>query len=167
MKVFLSTLFVYLFIVLFLRIIGKKELGQFSSVDLIFMLLISDVVEAPMLGQNPTPRDGFISAITLFLIIFLFKIFSYKSTKFSFIFLGSPTILIKEGKLQLDNLKRTKISYEDLNEAMREKNIKKIRDVQLSILERDGNISFLTREIPVKRKGLRRKYINGGRKNVR
>lgn len=135
---------VYLFIVLAIRIFGKKELAQLSVVDLVFILLISNSVQTAMVGDNNTLTGGLIAATSLFLVNMILKNLFFKSKKISQFFQGNPLILIYKGKELSQNIHLAKISHEELEAAVREHGVEKINQVDLAVFEVDGNISVLS-----------------------
>lgn len=141
--VFIRSVSIYLFIILAIRFFGKKELAQLSVIDLVFILLISNAVQPAMVGENSTLWGGFIAATSLFIANYLLKNLFFKSKKVSQFFQGTPLVLIYNGKPLLKNLDEAKMSPEELNAAVREHGIEKISEVDLAVLEVDGNISVL------------------------
>ena len=141
--IFRSTV-IYLFIVAALRLFGKKELAQLSVIDLVFILLISNSVQNAMVGPETTLQSGIIAAATLFAINFLFKYFLFRSQKLSKLVQGEPVMLIHEGNVIEHNLKRERMTLQELEAAVREHGIENISDVNLAVLEVDGNISILS-----------------------
>ncbi len=139
-----STLAVYLFIVIAIRIFGKKELAQLSVVDLVFILLISNAVQNAMVGPDSTLLGGLIAATTLFIVNFTLKYLQYRFPKFSKVVQGETIMLVYQGKILDDHMRRAKISTDELLEAVREHGVKSIEDVDLAILEVDGSISVLS-----------------------
>ena len=144
MDIFLRTAGIYLFIILALRLFGKKELAQLSIIDLVFILLISDSVQNAMVGPDTSLLGGLIAAGTLFVLNFLLKFISYRSKSVSRLLQGEPVLLIHEGKVIPENLARQKISMEELRAALREHGVADETGADLAILETDGNISILS-----------------------
>lgn len=143
-SIILRSIAVYIFIVLAIRLFGKKELAQLSVVDLVFILLISNSVQNAMVGDNSTLTGGIVAATALFLVNYLFKNLFYRSKKISEFFQGDPLMLIYHGNIITENLKKAQISRLELEAAVREHGVKDIRDVDLAIFEVDGNISVLS-----------------------
>ena len=114
-----STLSVYLFIVIALRLFGKKELAQLAVVDLVFILLISNAVQNAMVGPDSTLSGGLVAASTLFLVNYLLKYLQYRFPKFSKVVQGDATMLIYKGKFIEAHMKKAKISEDELMEAVR------------------------------------------------
>lgn len=139
-----STLAVYLFIVIAIRLFGKKELAQLSVVDLVFILLISNAVQNAMVGPDATLLGGLVAASTLFLVNFILKYLQYRFPQFGKIVQGDATMLIYQGKILESHMKKVKISTDELMEAVREHGVKSVKEVDLAIMEVDGSISVLS-----------------------
>jgi uncharacterized membrane protein YcaP (DUF421 family) len=138
---------VYLFMLLAIRLSGKKELSQLSVTDLVLILLISNAVQNAMVGPNTSLLGGILAAAVLFVINYLLKRISYASPFFSRIIAGEETMLIYKGNVIEENLKRERITLDEIKAVIREHGIDSISHVELAILERDGNISVLSQEI--------------------
>jgi uncharacterized membrane protein YcaP (DUF421 family) len=139
-----STLAVYLFIVIAIRLFGKKELAQLSVVDLVFILLISNAVQNAMVGPDATLLGGLVAASTLFIVNYLLKYLQYRYPRFGKIVQGDATMLVYKGKIIDSHMKKAKISTDELMEAVREHGVKSISEVDLAIMEVDGSISVLS-----------------------
>jgi uncharacterized membrane protein YcaP (DUF421 family) len=135
---------VYLFIILAIRIFGKKELAQLSVIDVVFILLISNSVQNAMVGSNSTLAGGLSAAFSLFLANFIFKLLLRKYTGFSKFIQGEKIILIHDGVVLSEGLKKAMMTKSELDQTLREHDIMSIENVSLAVLEVDGNISFLT-----------------------
>lgn len=135
---------VYLFMVIALRIFGKKELSQLNTADVILILLISNAVQNAMVGNNTTLLGGIAAATVLFTINFTLKKLMYRFKKFSDFMLEKPEILIHNGTLDFKILSKLNITSDELKEAMREHGVEYFADVKLAMLEIDGNISIIT-----------------------
>ena len=101
-----STLAVYLFIVVAIRLFGKKELAQLSVVDLVFILLISNAVQNAMVGPDSTLSGGLVAAITLFLVNYTLKYLQYRFPKFRKAVEGDTIMLVYQEKSWLLTLKK-------------------------------------------------------------
>ncbi|MCX6166112.1 MAG: DUF421 domain-containing protein [Ignavibacteriae bacterium] len=135
---------VYLFIVIAIRIAGKKELAQLSVIDLVFILLISNSVQNAMVGPNNSLLGGIIAATSLFIVNIILKVITYRYKKANKLIEGEPVILIHNGKLIKKNLDKEKIPIDELQASIREHGVENIEDVNLAILENDGNISIIS-----------------------
>lgn len=145
-QIIISTVAVYLFIVLAIRLFGKKELSQLSVVDLVFILLISNSVQNAMVGSNSTLSGGLVAAAALFVVNFIFKEILYRFPKFGRLVQGETLMLIYKGKLNRRNMEKAKLTIGEIMEAIREHGVSTIEEVDLAVLEVDGNISVLSNE---------------------
>lgn len=140
----LRSVAVYFFMIIALRIFGKKELSQLNTADVILILLISNSVQNAMVGANTSLYGGIIAAFSLFLINFIFKKVMLKSKFIKALVQDKPEILIHNGKTEFKTLARLGITSEELEEAMREHGIEYYKDVKLAMFEIDGNISIIS-----------------------
>jgi len=168
-QVILRSVAVYLFIVIAIRVFGKKELAQLSVIDLVFILLISNAVQNAMVGQDTSLLGGIIAASALFITNFILKRVLYKSKKINDVVEGKAILLIYKGELQQHNLDQAEISLEELEAAVREHGVQDIQKVDLAMLEADGNISVISDDFqerstkPMAAMGHRRKHKLRGR----
>jgi uncharacterized membrane protein YcaP (DUF421 family) len=144
LKILLSSVSVYLFIILFIRLFGKKELAQLSVIDLVFILLISNSVQNAMVGSDTSLTGGLVAAGSLFIVNYFFKLLLYKFPKFGKIVQGHAILLIYKGKFIESNLTKSKLTHSEVKEAIREHGVMNVGDVDIAVLEIDGNISILS-----------------------
>ena len=140
----LRSVAVYFFMIIALRIFGKKELSQLNSADVILILLISNSVQNAMVGANTSLYGGIIAAFSLFLINYIFKKVMLKSKFIKELVQDKPEVLIHNGKIEFKTIARLGITAEELEEAMREHGIEYYKDVKLAMFEIDGNISIIS-----------------------
>lgn len=141
---------VYLFMVIALRIFGKKELSQLNTADVILILLISNSVQNAMVGNNTSLSGGIAAAMVLFFISYALKRLMYRFKKISDLVQDKPEILIHNGKIEYKTLASLDITSAEIEEAMREHGVEHYKDVKLAMLEMDGNISIITGETLLK-----------------
>jgi len=134
----------YLFILLGLRLFGKKEISQLSMMDFVFVLLVSGAVQNAMVDLENTMLGSACAAGTLFLLNGLIKWATYKSPKLSRLLQGQSVMLIYQGEVNKENLRKTRISMDELEEALREHGVRSADEVDLAVLEQDGHISVLS-----------------------
>ena len=144
LEIIIRCLVVYLFIVIAIRVFGKKELAQLSVTDLVFILLISNSVQNAMVGSNTSLEGGLIAAISLFAINYLLKWIFYKNKAASEWIQGKPVMLIYKGDVQFAELEKAEITIEELTAAVREHGVESVKHVDLAMLEVDGNISVVS-----------------------
>ncbi len=148
---------VYFFMVIALRVFGKKELSQLNTTDIILILLISNSVQNAMVGNNTSLYGGIVAATVLFLVNFILKKLMFKYQKFSNFMQQKPEILIHNGTLDFKILSKLNITSEELKEAMREHGVEYFKDVKLAMLEIDGNISIISGNQDLKQTHYKRK----------
>ena len=141
--VLVRSILLYISILISLRVMGKGEIAEMNSYDLVITLLIADVVSMPMENNNIPLINGIASLTGLVLMQTLISYISLKSRKFNSFLSGSATILINKGKIDQKQLKKERISIDELLEQLRVQGFFNIRDVQYAILERDGNLSIV------------------------
>jgi len=148
-RIILSTVAVYLFLIIAIRLFGKKELAQLSVFDLVFILLISNVVQNAMTGPDTTLTGGLTGAAALFIVNYILKFLEFRFPIFSKAIQGEAVMLIFKGKVNRANLDRVKITMEELIEAIREHGVTTIEEVDLAVFEVDGNISVLSDQFKI------------------
>lgn len=142
--VILATAAVYLFLVVAIIVFGKREIGQLSITELVFLLLISNSVQNAMVDSSwDSLWVGIAAALTLFALNFLFKQLKYQIPLFQKIIEGTPVLLIYRGQIMTENIRREKIMVTELEGVIRENGFQNIGDVSLAMLETNGNISVV------------------------
>ncbi|WP_259015941.1 DUF421 domain-containing protein [Emticicia fluvialis] len=140
----LRALTVYLFMILAIRLFGKRELAQLSVIDLVFILLISNAVQNAMVGPDNSLAGGLVAAGVLFVTNFALKKLIGRYQKVGKLIQGEPIMLIYDGKIKEKNLAKAGFTMAELEAAIREHGIEEIEQVDLAVLEVDGNVSVLT-----------------------
>lgn len=140
----LRSLAVYAFMLIAIRLTGKKEFSQLNTIDVVLILLISNAVQNAMVGSNTSLLGGLAAAAVLFTLNYLLKRAMFKSSWVRGLISQHPEILIHNGKLNIKKLSHLGISDDELQEAMREHGIEHYKDVKLAIFEVDGNISIIS-----------------------
>lgn len=146
LQIILRCLTVYFFVIISIRIFGKKELAQLSVIDLVFILLISNALQNAMVGVDTSLSGGLLAATALFTINFILKKVMYKFNFVSEILQGNPLPLVYKGKIQENNLAKAEISINELLAAIREHGVKDPSNVDIAMLEVDGSISVISND---------------------
>ena len=136
---------IYIFIILAIRLFGKKELAQLSVIDLVFILLISNSVQNSMVGNDSSLLGGIAAALGLFICNYILKLFLRRSSKFSKMVQGEKVVIAVDGKLLQSGLRQSMMSEEEVQMAVREHGVKDISEADLVVLEVDGNITVLSK----------------------
>jgi uncharacterized membrane protein YcaP (DUF421 family) len=146
-RIILSSVAVYFFIILAIRLFGKKELAQLSVYDLVFILLISNAVQNAMVGPDSTLLGGLVAAASLFVVNSILKQLQFRFPQFGKAIQGEAVILVFRGKMLSSHLKQARITEDELLEVIREHGSASVSEVDLAVLEVDGNISVLSTDI--------------------
>jgi len=157
LDIILRSLAVYAFMLIAIRLTGKKELSQLNTTDVVLILLISNSVQNAMVGNNTSLAGGLVAAAVLFLLNYLLKKLMFKNARFRNLISEKPEILIHNGNLDFTMLSKLGITNEELQEAIREHGIEKYKDVKLAIMEADGNISIISGNENLKQSQYKRK----------
>jgi uncharacterized membrane protein YcaP (DUF421 family) len=142
-EVILRVAIIYLFLVVVLRISGKREVGQMSILELIVVLLISDAVQNSMVGDNTTVWAGPVAVLTLLGLDYALAWLTRRSKKVRQAIEGEPRLLVRDGRLLRKALREEKLSVDEVETAVRAHGLARIDDVQEAVLETDGSISII------------------------
>ena len=142
-EIVLRTAIVYVFLVLILRITGKREVGQMSILELIVILLISDAVQNSMIGESTSLWGGLVAVLTLFAIDLLLKAVTARSRQVRQAIEGEPRLLVRDGRLLTRALREEKVEPRDVEAAIRANGLASVDDVRIAVLETDGSISVI------------------------
>ena len=143
LSIILRTIFMYFFIILVYRIMGKKEVGQLSIVDLIVSILIAELVAIAIEGKS----NILIAVVPISILVVIQILISYislKSVKMRYLIDGRPTVIIKNGKLNFTEMAKIRYSLDDLITQLRLQGIKSIEKIKYAILENNGNLSVFS-----------------------
>jgi uncharacterized membrane protein YcaP (DUF421 family) len=146
-RIIFSSVAIYLFIILAIRPFGKKELAQLSVYDLVFILLISNAVQNAMVGPDSTFFGGLVAAASLFVVNYILKQLQFRFPGFGKAIQGEAIMLVFQGKILSSHMKIAGITEDELMEVIREHGVASASDVDLAVLEVDGNISVLSTEL--------------------
>lgn len=139
-----KTLFLYVFIIISYRIMGKKEVGKLSIIDLIVSILIAELAA---MSIESADRSILMSVVPIAVLVFVQVILSYvgiKSANFRKFVDGSPKVIINNGKLCFNEMSKLRYSLDDLISQLREQGVKSINDVNYAVLENNGKLSVFT-----------------------
>ena len=142
---------VYVLLLAALRLTGKRQLGQFTPFDFAVLLIVANAVQNAMIGPDTSLLGGLIGAATLFALNYAVSQFSARYNIFGRELLGTPTLLVNNGHLLTENLRRERVNPDDVLMAMREHGVGDIGKVRQAVLETDGTISIVTEAAAVTR----------------
>jgi uncharacterized membrane protein YcaP (DUF421 family) len=140
------SLLVFVFLVLALRVAGKRELAQLNVMDLAVLLLVSNVLQNAMIGNDNSLLGGIIGATTLFAANYGFVRLTFRSARARRMLEGSPRTLLEDGRPDRDALRKEAITELELHSIAAERGFTRLEDVALIVLETDGHLAVLGRE---------------------
>jgi uncharacterized membrane protein YcaP (DUF421 family) len=142
----LRPIIVYVFLIVGLRLSGKRELAQLNPFDLIVLLTLSNTVQNAIIGNDNSVSGGIIGAASLLAVNYLVVRFLYDHRKIDQLVEGRSDILIEDGKVHEQKLKRELITKEELAAAARKQGFDSLSEVQQCVLEPGGTLSFTARK---------------------
>lgn len=134
---------VYIFVIVLLRLTGKRQTGQMEPFDLVLLLVLSNAVQNSMNGGDNSISGGLILAATLIGLNWLTGWITFKSRKAEILIEGRPELLIHEGKLFEEAMRREKLTHAELMIALRREGCLSISEVKVAFLESNGTISVI------------------------
>jgi uncharacterized membrane protein YcaP (DUF421 family) len=147
----LRSLLVYVGLLIGLRIMGKRELGQMTVFDFVVILLIANAVQNAMVGTDTSLQGGLLAAGVLLLVNRAASTISYRWTFWGRLLEGSPTVLVQDGHFLESRLRKEGLEKGRIEMAMREHGIENVDRVKLAVLETDGTISIVPNDARVLR----------------
>ena len=140
---FFRSIILYIFVLIIMRLMGKREIGQLQPFELAISIMIADLVTMPMTDVGIPISNGIIPILGLLLMHLIISIINIKSIKAREIICGKPRILIYRGKIDEEALKKERFTINELQERLRGNNIVNIGDVEYAILETSGQVTVI------------------------
>ena len=139
----LRTLLLYIVIIIAVRLMGKRQISELQTTELVVTLLISDIAAIPMQDTGQPLVSGFIPIAVLVMCEIIASVLMLKSGKFRRAVCGRPIVVINDGKVDQKEMRRLRMSTEDLFEQLRQKSVFAIEDVAYAIVETNGKLSVI------------------------
>ena len=143
MTAFVRTVILYFLIMLGLRLMGKRQIGELEPSELVLTMMISDLATVPMQDFGTPLLCGVLPIFTLLALSMLISQISLQNVRFRELICGTPTILIRRGKLEQTAMRKNRYTLDELLEELREQGICSIEEVKYAILENSGQLSVL------------------------
>ena len=137
---------VYVFLIVGLRVAGKRELAQLNPFDLVVLLTLSNAVQNAIIGDDNSVTGGVIGASTLLAVNYLVVRFLYSHERLEALVEGAPDVLIHNGEIHTANCRRELITHTELAAAAHRQGLASLDEVETAILESGGTISFLAKK---------------------
>ncbi len=141
--IFIRTILLYFLVILSIRLMGKRQVGELQPYELVITLMISDLASLPMQDTRLPLLLGVIPIVTLLFLKMLLSEFQQRSPLFERILDGSPSIIIRHGKLNLSIMKKQRLTINDILEGLRSSGYLDISEIQYAVIENNGTISVI------------------------
>ncbi|MEG0756214.1 MAG: DUF421 domain-containing protein [Oscillospiraceae bacterium] len=148
---FARTVILYLFIIIGIRLMGKRQVGELEPSELVMALLIADLAAVPMQDFGIPLLSGIIPILTLLCLSTVFSVLSMKSVRLRALLCGKPTIVVDNGKLKQAEMRKTRFTLDELSEELRLQGVTDLEKVRYAILETGGQLTVLLKaeEMPL------------------
>ena len=138
---YLRTAFLYLVLILSIRMMGKRQIGQMEASEFVVTMLVANLASIPMQDSAIPLYSGLLPILVVLGLELTLSGLILRSVWIRRFFCGKPVILIDNGKILLENLRRTRVTLDELTGHLRQKDVLDIQTVQFAILETDGSLS--------------------------
>ena len=140
---FLRTIILYILVLVVMRLMGKREIGQLQPFELAISIMIADLATIPMAEPGIPISNGIIPILGLLVMHLLISLLNLKNVKVRELVCGKPSILIYRGKIDEQKMKKERFTVDELEERLRGNNVNNIGDVEYAILETSGQITVI------------------------
>lgn len=140
---FIRVSILYILVLIIMRLMGKREIGQMQPFELVIAIMIADLASIPMSDVGIPITNGIIPILALLVFQLIISIINVKSVKLREVICGKPSILIYRGKIDEKELRKEKITINELEERLRQNDIFALADVEYAILETNGQLSVI------------------------
>ena len=140
---FTRSIIIYVIVLIVMRLMGKREIGQMQPFELAISIMIADLASIPMSDIGIPIFNGIIPILGLLVMHLIISVLNIKSSKIREIICGKPTILIYQGRIDELKMKKERFTLNELEEKLRSNNVMDIGDVEFAILETSGDISVI------------------------
>ena len=141
MMYFLRTVFFYIVLIAVIRLMGKRQIGQMEPSEFVVTMLVANLAAIPLEEVNIPIHSGLVPILTVLGMELLLAVLSLRSMLVRKLLCGKPVILIDNGHILQDNLRKTRVTLDELTGHLREKDVLDVAQVQFAILETNGNLS--------------------------
>ncbi|MDP4144433.1 MAG: DUF421 domain-containing protein [Bacillota bacterium] len=141
--VMIRTAILYALVVAIMRLMGKRQIGELQPFELVIAIMVSDLASIPMQDTRIPIIHGIIPIITLLILQVIVSVLQLKSEKARILICGKPTILVHQGKINIDALRDQRFNINDLMEEIRLQGYFNLSDIHCAILETSGQLSII------------------------
>jgi len=134
---------VYGFLLAAFRLVGKRQLGQMTPFDLVVLLVISNVVQNALIGNDSSLTGGLVGATTILAVNAVVAWVTFRSKRARRVVEHAPTVLVRHGRILRESLAREHLSLSEFHAALRREGLVTVRGVRYVLLEQDGHLSVI------------------------
>ena len=150
-ELIVRSLIIYVFLLVLIRVTGKRQVGQLAPFDLILLLVLSNAVQNAMNGGDNSVQAGLISALTLVTLNYGIGYATYRSKRLEALIEGRPQVLIHNGELYKDVMEHERLTQHELDAALRRQGVSNISHVHMAMIENNGEITVQLKSEALKR----------------
>jgi uncharacterized membrane protein YcaP (DUF421 family) len=143
MDIVLRAAVAYVFIILILRIIGRRELSALGPADLVLLVVMGDLVQNGVTQSDQSMTGVFLAVSTFAMLTVTMSVIMFKSRRAHTLIAGQPLVLVEEGKPIANNLRAERINVDDIAEEARGQGIESLAEIKWCVLETSGRLSFV------------------------
>ena len=143
MDIVLRAIALYVFVVFIMRVIGRRELSSMTPFDLVLLIILGDAIQQGLTQDDYSVTGAVLAIATIASLQVFTSYLSYKSRRARKVFEGEPIVLVERGELVERNLKRERMTADEVAEEMRQQQVGSLDEVEWGILEANGSISFI------------------------
>ena len=140
---FIRSILLYIIVLVVMRLMGKREIGQLQPFELAISIMIADLASTPMADAGIPLSNGIIPILALLVMHLIISVVNIKSLKAREILCGKPAILIYKGRIDEKTLRKERFTINELEERLRGNNVNNIKDVDYAILETSGQVTVI------------------------
>ena len=139
----IRTIILYLLIIAGIRLMGKRQVGELEPSELVLSLIIADLAAVPMQDFGIPLLTGIVPILTLLSLTMILSVLTMKSTRFRTLMCGRPSVIIRKGKIDQGEMRRNRLTVDELLEELRVQGYTDPAGIQYAILETNGQLSVL------------------------
>jgi uncharacterized membrane protein YcaP (DUF421 family) len=143
MDIVLRAIVLYFFIVLVMRVLGRRELSSMTPFDLVLLIVLGDAIQQGLTQDDYSVTGAFLAVATIATLQVFTSWLSFRSKRARKMLEGDPLVVVEKGKVVDHNLKRERMTEDEIAEEMRQQQISSLDEVEWAILESNGSISFI------------------------
>lgn len=140
---FLRAIFLYLVLIVCIRLMGKRQIGEMGPAEFVVTMLLANIAAVPMQNNSIPLVTGLMPILTVLGVELVLSVLTMRSVRMRKVLCGKPVILVADGQILAENVRKTRVNLDELTELLREKDIFDLSTVKYVILETNGQISTL------------------------